>query len=140
MRHDLDLDDAVYVVKNAAGEATLHQTHHHVSQGVKRGALAGLLVGSVAFLPVLGIAAGAGLGALAGKHEDYGIDDTFIEQLSAKLTPGSSALFVLVSNVDVDTVVPAVSAYGGTVLKTNLSNKAEKQLRAALKADHSTAP
>src|SRR5690349_4507392 len=97
MQHELDLDDAVYVVKNVEGEVTLHQTHHHMSQGVKRGALAGLLVGMLAFVPGLGIAIGAGVGALAGKHEDYGISDTFIEQLSANLTPGSSALFVLVS-------------------------------------------
>jgi uncharacterized membrane protein len=135
LHDELDLDDAVYVVKNAEGAVALHQTQHHVSEGVKRGALAGLLVGMLAFVPGLGIAVGAGVGALAGKREDYGVSDSFIEELSARLTPGSSALFVLVRNVNADTVVPAVSAYGGTVLKTTLSKKAEKQLKAALAAD-----
>jgi uncharacterized membrane protein len=135
MKHELDIDDAVIVVKHANGEVTLHQTQHHLSKGVKRGALAGLLVGMLAFVPGLGIAVGAGVGALAGKHEDYGIKDDFIEQLSAHMVPGSSALFVLVSNVDADTVVPAVSEYGGTVLKTTLSKKAERQLKAALAAE-----
>jgi uncharacterized membrane protein len=138
MRHDLDLEDAVYVVKNAQGEVSLHQTHHHLGKGAGRGALAGLLVGMLAFVPGLGIAIGAGLGALAGKREDYGIDDNFIEELSTRLKPGSSALFVLVSNVNADTVVPAVSAYGGTVLRTTLTKHAEKQLRAALAADQKT--
>jgi uncharacterized membrane protein len=138
MRHDLDLEDAVYVVKNAQGEVSLHQTHHHLGKGAGRGALAGLLVGMLAFVPGLGIAIGAGLGALAGKREDYGINDNFIEELSTRLKPGSSALFVLVSNVNADTVVPAVSAYGGTVLRTTLTKHAEKQLRAALAADQKT--
>jgi uncharacterized membrane protein len=135
MRHDLDLEDAVYVVKDAAGEVSLHQTHHHISLGAKRGALAGLLVGMLALVPGLGIAVGAGVGALAGKREDYGINDNFIEALSAKLTPRSSALFVLVSNVNVETVVPAVSSYGGAVIKTTLAKKAEKQLKSALAAN-----
>jgi uncharacterized membrane protein len=136
MKHELDLDDAVYVVRNSQGEVAVHQTQHHIGKGVTRGAAAGLLIGALAFVPGLGIAVGAGVGALAGKKEDYGINDTFIDQLSANLTPGSSALFLLVSNVTIDTVLPAVSAYGGTVIKTDLSKKAERQLKAALAADH----
>jgi uncharacterized membrane protein len=48
------------------------------------------------------------------------------------MTPNSSAIFVLVRNVTVDKVVPEISKYGGTVLRTSLSDDAEQRLQAAL--------
>jgi len=48
------------------------------------------------------------------------------------LKPGTSALFMVVEQMTTDKATAALSKYGGTVLKTSLSNEAEKQLQEAL--------
>ena len=85
--------------------------------------LAGLLIGA---------AAGAGAGALSGALADYGIDDDFIKKMGEQICPDSSALFVLLRKVTLDKVLPDLSRYEGTVLKTSLSNEQEQELRDAL--------
>ena len=49
-------------------------------------------------MPLLGLAVGAAAGALGGSLADVGIDDDFIAAVKAKVTPGTSALFVLTSD------------------------------------------
>lgn len=138
--HVLDLEDAVYVTKDSSGEVDLHQMINLPGQGAARGGMGGALWGGLIGLLFLqplagmaiGAAVGAGTGALAGKLTDYGIDDKFVKDLSAHMTPNSSAIFVLIRRVTADKVLPQVSAYGGTVLRTSLSDEAERRLQAAL--------
>ena len=138
--HVLDMDDAVYVTKDASGEVELHQMINlpgaGAASGGASGALWGGLIGLLFLQPLagaaIGAAIGAGTGALAGKFADYGIDDNFVKQLSAQMTPNSSAIFVLVRRATVDKVLPEISTFGGTVLRTSLSNEAEQRLQTAL--------
>src|SRR6516165_5181386 len=44
------------------------------------------------------------MGALMGHFSNYGIDQGFIDQVRAKVTPGTSALFLLSSGVVTDRV------------------------------------
>jgi uncharacterized membrane protein len=92
----------------------------------------GLAPGALVLQPIAGAAIGAGTGAVAGHLSDYGIDDNFMKQLGATLTPNCSAIFVLVRRATGDKVLPEVSKYGGTVLQTSLSHDAEARLQAAL--------
>jgi uncharacterized membrane protein len=85
--------------------------------------LAGLLTGA---------AIGAGTGALSGALSDYGIDDEFIRSVGSTIEPGSSALFILVRRATLDKVLPELRPFGGTVLRTSLSNEQEERLRQAL--------
>jgi uncharacterized membrane protein len=48
------------------------------------------------------------------------------------LQPGTSALFMVVEKVTPDKAVEALSKYGGTVLKSSLSNEAQQELQDAL--------
>lgn len=138
--HILDLDDAVYVTKDSSGEVDLHQLINVAGQSAARGGVGGALWGGLIGLLFLqplagmaiGAAVGAGTGAIAGRFSDYGIDDNFVKQLSAQMTPNSSAIFVLIRRMTEDKVVPELSQYGGTVLRTNLSDEAEQRLQAAL--------
>lgn len=140
VEHLLDLDDAVYVTKDSTGEVDLHQMINLPAAGAARGGASGVLWGTLIGLlflqpfagAAIGAVVGAGTGALAGTMSDYGIDDTFVKDLSAHMTPNSSAIFVLVRNVTVDKVVPEISKYGGTVLRTSLSDAAEQRLQTAL--------
>jgi uncharacterized membrane protein len=52
--------------------------------------------------------------------------------------PGTSALFLMLEKATPDQAVAAMSKYGGTVLKTSLSNDDEKELQDALHGDQAT--
>ena len=84
--------------------------------------------------PLLGLAVGASAGALSGALSDLGIDDQFMKNLAATMTPGSSALFVLVRKATLDKVLEELRGTGGTILKASLSHEDEAKLQAALDA------
>jgi uncharacterized membrane protein len=84
-------------------------------------------------VPLLGAAIGAAAGAIGGALTDVGIDDGFIESVRSKVTPGTSALFLLSSNAVPDRVLEALreQQIHGELLQTNLSEDEEARLRAA---------
>lgn len=125
--------DAVAVVtRDADGKYHTTTNHHSVGGGATWGMFWGLLFGLLFFVPVFGMAIGAGLGALMGKVEKSGIDAQFQRQVRDMIKPGTSALFVIVSQVTPDKAVRALSRFGGTVLKSSLSDEAEAELQTAL--------
>lgn len=83
--------------------------------------------------PLLGVAIGAGSGALAGALTDVGINDRFMKDLAAQdIQPGEAVLFVLVKKVTGDKVLEQLRGVGGTVLQTSLDHTREERLREAL--------
>lgn len=129
------LEDAVIVRRNADGKLHLQQSINLTWAGAWTGAFWGLLVG-VIFAGPLGLAVGglggAGLGALAARQSDYGIDDEFIRELSAEVEPCCSALFVLARSMTADKVIAELQGTGGQVLKTSLPADIEARLQQAL--------
>jgi uncharacterized membrane protein len=99
--------------------------------GALGGAFWGLLFGLIFFIPFFGMAVGAAMGALAGKFSDYGISKTFIKDVGEKVTEGTSALFLMASDVVIDRVSEAVRQKGWEfeIISTNLSKEQEQQLR-----------
>ena len=138
----LDLEDAVVVVRDAAGKIHLQQSVNlekvGASYGLFSGGFWGALVGLLFLNPLAGFVAGsvvgAGTGALAGSMTDYGIDDKFIKSLGATIPVNTSALFVLVRKSQPDKVLADLSQFKGhaRVLQTSLSPADEGKLRAAL--------
>ena len=86
----LDLEDAVVVVKNEKGKVKLHQAFDPTSAGAINGGFWGSLRGLIFLNPLLGLAIGASTGAVSGALTDVGINDDFMKELGATLTPGSS--------------------------------------------------
>jgi uncharacterized membrane protein len=128
----LQVDDAAIMSKDADGKPKLEQLHNLAGAGALGGAFWGMLFGLLFFIPIFGLAVGAAAGALAGSMSDVGIDDKFIKQVGESITPGSAALFLLVSNVTVDKVLDQIKDMKFEVLQTNLSHEQEGQLRSAL--------
>jgi len=125
--------DAIAVVRrDVNGKFHTTTSHHPVLGGTSWGMFWGFLFGLLFFVPFLGMAVGAGLGALMGKVEKTGVDREFQRQIRDMLQPGTSALFLIVEKVTPDKAVAALSRYGGTVLKSSLSEEAEAELQAAL--------
>ena len=101
--------------------------------GAATGGMWGMLVGMLFLNPLLGAALGAGAGALSGRFTDVGIDNKFMKDAGSALQPGQAALCVMVRKVTADKVLPAMAAFGGIVLRTNLTAEQEAKLQAALK-------
>ena len=125
-------DAIAAIVRTKDGKFKVTTNHHAVAGGASYGMFWGLLFGLLFFIPFFGMAIGAGLGALMGHVAKSGIDKEFEEQIREQLQPGTSALFLIVEKVTPDKAVAALSKYGGTVLKTSLSEDAEAQLQEAL--------
>ena len=78
------------------------------------------------------MAVGAGMGALMGKLQKTGLDRDFQDQVREMLKPGTSALFLILEKATPDKAIAAMSKFGGTVLKSSLSEDAEHELQDAL--------
>jgi uncharacterized membrane protein len=105
------------------------QLHGTVGTGALGGMFWGMLFGLIFFVPLLGAAIGAATGALGGALTDVGIDDDFIRETRDKITPGTSALFVLSSGAVMDKVHDAFRGQHPELIHTNLSDQQEQALR-----------
>ncbi|GAA0715782.1 DUF1269 domain-containing protein [Dactylosporangium roseum] len=130
--------DAAVVDVAPDGKVRVHQAASATGVGATSGALWGGLIGLLFFAPFLGMAVGAGAGALAGKATDVGVDDKFMKDLGATLQPGTAALFLLIDQVTVDKVMAEMAPhqFGGQLLRSSLSVEAEQRLRDAVDALH----
>jgi uncharacterized membrane protein len=107
------------------------QLHDTKLGGALGGGFWGLLFGLIFFVPFLGLAIGAATGALFGSLADVGISDSFIKSVRDKVTPGTSALFLLSSDAVFDRVKAEFPAGEAELITTNLSNEQEAKLREA---------
>jgi uncharacterized membrane protein len=133
----IQLEDIAWVTKKPDGKVKLHQGTSLTGAAAAGGAFWGFLFGLIFFVPFLGMAVGAATGALAGKLSDYGIDDKWIKDVAASIPQGGSALFVMARNTNAERVLPEMAKFGGTVIKTNLTDEQQQALEDAL--SHSAA-
>ena len=105
------------------------QLNNLAGAGALGGSFWGLLFGLIFFVPLLGMAMGAAMGAIGGAMSDVGIDDDFINSVRNEVTPGTSALFLMTSDVVSDKVKGAFEGSHAELLHTNLSNEQEAKLR-----------
>lgn len=125
------VDDAAWVRRDENGKAKIKQAVNLVGQGALGGAFWGMLIGLLFLAPWLGAAIGAASGALGGKAADFGIDDDFIKEVGNRITPGTSALFLLTHGAVLDKVAEALKDYEFEIIHTNLPDAEEAELRAA---------
>ena len=128
----LEIDDAAYVTKDNEGHFHVHQEHSLTKSGAVAGGMGGLVAGLLFTIPVVGLAVGATAGIIAGKAQDYGIDDKMIKAINDDMRLNTSAIFALVRDVNRDAVVPIFTKYGGKVVQTTVSAEDEAKLQAML--------
>jgi uncharacterized membrane protein len=134
----INVDDAAIVTwPVGAKKPKTRQLNNLTGVGALGGAFWGMLFGLLFFVPILGLAIGAGIGALAGSMGDVGIDDNFVAQVRQKVTPGTSALFLLTSGAVMDRVMEAVKGMPMELISTNLPADQEARLRAAFAEEES---
>jgi len=122
----IGIEDAAVVVKSEDGKVKIRQTLESAMKGtqVVSGGLWGVLIGFLLGGPLLGALAGLGIGAIVGRRLDIGIDNDFIERLGSELAAGDSALFLLVKDTPIETLVEELNTRGGRLFSTSLSDEA----------------
>ncbi len=133
-----NVEDACIVTRDASGETKLHQTFSTTAAGATGGAFWGAIIGTLFLNPLLGLVVGGAAGALGGAATDYGIADDFIRDLAKGITPGSSALFILLRDATLDKVEAELASHGGTLLYTNLPKDAEARFADELASRETT--
>jgi uncharacterized membrane protein len=130
----IQADQVASISRDMEGKYHVHTSHGGSSAGAGAvwGGFWGLLFGLLFFIPFAGWAMGAGLGALFGHMGEKGIDKAFQEQVRDYLKPGTSALFMVIEQATPDKAIAALQQYGGTVIKTSLSEEDTKRLQDAL--------
>jgi uncharacterized membrane protein len=130
----VQLAGAAVVVKDAAGQLKVTTPTHATGAGAASGALWGMLIGLLFFMPIGGMLIGGAMGALFGKLGDTGIKDEFKQQVQSLMQPGTAAVVMMFAKATPDKTLEALAPYGGTVLKTSLSNEAEQHIQESLAA------
>ncbi len=130
----IQADQVAAISRDQAGKYHVHTTHGGASTagGAVWGGFWGLLFGLLFFIPFAGWAVGAGMGALFGHLGEKTIDKGFQDQVRDHLQPGTSALFMIIEHATTDKAVGALQQYGGTVIKTSLSDDDTRRLQEAL--------
>jgi uncharacterized membrane protein len=130
----IQADQVAAIARDADGNYHVTTTHGGASagEGAVWGGFWGLLFGLLFFIPFAGFAIGAGFGALFGHLGKNAIDKQFQDQVRDQVQPGTSALFMIIEQATPDKAVAALSRYGGTVIKTSLSEEDTRKLQEAL--------
>jgi uncharacterized membrane protein len=130
----IQADQVAAISRDLEGKYHVHTTHGGASTGggAVWGGFWGLLFGLLFMVPFAGWAVGAGLGALFGHLGEKGIDKAFQQQVRDYLKPGTSALFMVIEHATPDKAIAALEKYGGTVIKTSLSDEDTRKLQEAL--------
>ena len=132
----LQMEDIVVVTRALDNTVQLNQSVNMTALGAVSGGFWGALIGLLFLNPLLGAVVGAGAGALSGTYSDLGINDDFMRELGAKLTPGTAAVFILVRKISADKVAERLATMNtkGHILQTSLSAEDEAKLAAAFAA------
>ena len=131
------LHDAVFVSKGTDGETRVQETTDVTpGEAALDGAFWGLLFGTLLAGPVGALVGGAltaGTGALMAKVIDTGVPDARVQELRDTVTPGTTALALLVSHVHVEALVKELHRFAGAkIVTTDLPDAAVAAVREAL--------
>jgi uncharacterized membrane protein len=116
------LDYAVVTWPEGASKPETDRHNQEVRRGTGWGALWGVLLGALFFVPVIGGVAGAAIGAIAKMTQDAGISKDQLETIRTQVTPGSSALFVVTDEGDLDRVGERFHHMNSKLIATNLTD------------------
>jgi len=136
VEHRLLLEDVALVVRHLDGSFTLDREPFPTATNILGCSAVGFLAGLVLGVPVIGATIGAIVGG-AGTVTSLtatGIDREFAMEAQRLMKPGTSAVFLLDREGDMDAILHAIRGLGGTVLKTNVDVERARLIQATLAA------
>jgi uncharacterized membrane protein len=123
----VDLRGLAIVDVDADGKTHVDTPQRIIGRSAATGAIFGLVLGLLFFVPGMVLLGGA-IGALMGKFNKSGIDAQFRDRVEHLLEPGHSAVVIMASKITEDKFATVMQLFGGTILKTSLSESDEKEL------------
>ena len=115
------VDHAVMTWPEGADKPTIKHEHDDPKRAAAWGALWGILGGALFMVPVAGVVLGAGIGALAKATDGTGITKKDLERIRTEIVPGTSALFMVTEDANLDQLGEHVHAREATLISTNLT-------------------
>ena len=70
---------------------------------------------------------------MIGRLVDRGLKDDWIKETAQRLTPGTSALFLLINSVNREVALKELGRFEGTVLYTDVPDDFRAEIQAALR-------
>jgi uncharacterized membrane protein len=129
----LFLSDVAVVVRHPDGSFTLNREPFPAVPNVVGATTVGFIVGLVLGVPIAGAAVGALLGGVGTSvNAAVGIAEDFVREVEEMMKPGTSALFVLDHEGDMEVILHNIRGLGGTVLRTNVDVERAKLIQATL--------
>jgi uncharacterized membrane protein len=123
----VELRGLAVVEVDADGKTHVDTPRRIIGPSAATGAVFGLLLGLLFFVPGMALLGGA-IGALIGKLNQSGIDAEFRNRVEHQLEPGHSAVVIMASKITEDRFASSMQPFGGTILKTSLSENDEREL------------
>ena len=121
---------------DAEGKSHVETPQKIVGVSATSGALWGMLIGLLFFVPGVGLLLGGAMGALFGKLGKTGVNDQFRSQVQDMLKPGAAAVVIMADKITEDKFGDAMGPFSGRLLKTSLSEADEKELADDLSDGH----
>jgi uncharacterized membrane protein len=133
----LILLDIAVVVRHGDGSFTLDHKSFPGVANILACTTAGFLAGLVLAAPLTGATVGAALGGAgtAVSAASAGIGADFIREVEGLMKAGTSALFVLDDEGDLEMILHTIRGLGGTVLKTNVDRERAQLIQSTLAVD-----
>jgi uncharacterized membrane protein len=116
------VDHAIMTWPAGADKPETHHAHDNPKRGAAWGALWGILTGALFTIPVVGGVAGAALGALARSTEGTGITKDDLERIRTEVGEGTSALFLVTEEGNLDRLGERFHGSGQKLIDTNLTD------------------
>jgi len=139
--HDLCLTDVAVVVRHPDGSFTFDRASFPAIRNILGCTAVGFLAALVTAAPPLtGAVVGALVGAVGSGAVTWsvGISDDFVREVEGLMKPGTSALFVLDNEGDMEVILDKIRGLGGRVLKTNVDVERAKLIQSTLAASADT--
>lgn len=132
----INLEDTAYVVKDENNHVTVKNAMDKtVKQAAVGGGMLGLFLSFLFFGPLgpLGLTlVGAVGGGAVGKLMKAGVSKSFIEDVSNELTPGTSAVFIVIRSADAAAALATLRQFNGKVLQTTVDSEMEESIKRAV--------
>ena len=118
----VDIDDLAVLEWPVGAKEPKIKHHGPGKKGAAVGGLGGLVLGAAFLVPLVGLASGAAIGAMANKYKSVGISEEQIEEIRAEVKEGNSALFLITSAANLDRLGERFIGMKWKLIQTNLTD------------------